>query len=266
MTIDQSEGAVTESRMNAGHGASDRVAVVCALEFERRALERAGIGEHADLLCIGAGAERVVAWCEREGAPRRRVILVGLCGALRESGVAGRGYLAATIIAPSGRQFRSDLAVQPKVKEAVARAGLRLAVVASADHVLTTPSEKRAVAEKTSAELVDMESAVFAEAATVFGWRWAIVRGVSDGCDDVLPRDIEKWVDERGRVRCARILIALTLRPWTVFTVMRLRRSSRGAMNEAARGVECLLDVLDRPVDSLVEPHTADAEPSTEVV
>jgi len=229
----------------ARHG-NDRPVILCALEFERAVMLRAGLDQRADIICCGPGAEAVVQWSEREGMERRNIVLAGLAGGLRESAIAGRAYLAATIIAPSGRQYRSAFAIElcSSVQRDV-REPLRSAIIASVDHVVTARAAKRAIAEKTSAEVIDMESAVFAEAATIFGWRWAVVRGISDDCGDSLPWGIERWVDARGRTRTLRAILSILRRPWILPAVLRLRRNSRAAMASAAEGLRVILDAME---------------------
>lgn len=41
------------------------------------------------------------------------------------------------------------------------------------------------------ADIIDMESAAFAPGATAAGWRWTILRGLSDNTENALPEAIK---------------------------------------------------------------------------
>jgi len=221
--------------------------VLCALEFERAALVQAGIDLLAEVACCGPGGDGIVRWAEREGPRREHVILAGLAGSLRETLEPGDAFIAATVMSPKGGHFRSAAEVALEGDRHVRRV-----VIASSERVLTTREEKRALAEKTGADLVDLESAVFAEAAGIFGWTWAIVRGVSDGAGQNLPAGIEKWVGADGRTRTLPVLLSILRRPWIVPGMLRLRRQSRRAM-EAAAEIVRELSSAGKPGDSIRE-------------
>jgi hypothetical protein len=156
------------------------------------------------------------------------VILAGLAGSLRGSFPPGRAFIISTVIAPDGRQYRA--AIDDRDAE---HRGVR-AVLASSAAVLTDPEEKRAFAEKTGADLVDLEGGIFAEAATMLGWRWMIVKGVSDGPAERLPPRIGAWVGADGRVRAGAVAASLLRRPWDLRRVRRLRAQSVRAMEAVA--------------------------------
>lgn len=209
------------------------------MKYEERALARAGIADVADLACCGPGPDAIVRWAETEGVGRSQVILAGLAGSLRETMRPGEAFVISTVTSPTGRHFRCD--VSPPAEDAGEKR-VRRAVVASAETILTTPQAKEAWAEKTGADLVDLESAVFAEAAAIFGWRWVIVRGVSDGPGEGLPHGIEHWLDQKGSVRPGRIAWSLAIRPWSIPMVLRIRRHAREAMANVAAILKALLD------------------------
>jgi nicotinate-nucleotide adenylyltransferase len=236
----------------AGEDQENRPIILCALEDEARALSRAGLDALARIVICGPGAEGIVRFGEREGSRARLVILAGLAGALRPGRLPGQSFLPATIVAESGRRFSTALATELIAREARGLSGqtrLRSATIASVDHVVKTVSEKRALAEKTSAELVDMESAMFAEAAGIFGWRWLIVKGVSDAHDEPLPRGIESWVDSSGATRTWRAIASLLARPWLIPAALRLRGQSRKAMQAVAESALHVLNAIagERP-------------------
>jgi len=218
---------------------AERPTILCALEFERSILSRAAWSTHASIDCCGPGAESVVRWAEQHGATRNVVILCGLAGGLRASAPAGQAFLVSTVITAAGRQHRS--LVEPATHGDDSRRTLRRAVLTSVPRIVANPAEKQALAEKSGAELVDLESGVFAEAACLFGWRWAIVRGVSDGHDASLPAQASAWVDTRGRTRPARVAVDLLTKPWLVRGTVRLRANSIAAMRAVSDAAGRLL-------------------------
>lgn len=222
-----------------GTSESSRPVILCPVEFERERLLAAGLGDRAEIICTGPGAGRVVHWSETKGPFATRVILAGLAGALRDISRPGEAYLVGTVISHDGRQFNAE----PELRsEGLDGRHHRRAVVASVPRVVTSAHEKRILADKTGADLVDLESGVFAQAGTILGWRWSIVRGVSDGCDVSMPRDIEQWVGPDGRTRAMRASWSMVTHPWRIPGVLDLRRNARRAMDQAAAIVRDLLE------------------------
>ena len=76
--------------------------VVCPLEFERRALRRAGLSG-CELACCGPGANALRSWAQ-DRKPDGPVILCGLAGSLREGFATGRAYVVTTVIGEDGSQ------------------------------------------------------------------------------------------------------------------------------------------------------------------
>lgn len=210
--------------------------VVCPLEYERRSLERAGVGRLSELDCCGPGAERLGAWAERLGGGERVVILAGLAGALHSKRPAGTAWQVTGV-----HDAQRDEPWVPTFDLAGRADGQERCVVTSTTGTVLGPVAKERLAGQTGADLVDLESVVFARAATRLGWRWGIVRGVSDGVDEALPGLIDRWIDERGRSRPGAVALALLRRPGWMPGVIRLAGQSRSAMRAvAARVVEIL--------------------------
>jgi nucleoside phosphorylase len=103
---------------------------------------------------------------------------------------------------------------------------------------LADADAKRAERARSGADVVDMESAAFAREAMARGWRWTIVRGISDGALDALPADVADWTDADGRTRAARVAVALLRRPALARDMARLGARSRRAMAAVARALD----------------------------
>ena len=116
------------------------------------------------------------------------------------------------------------------------------AVVSCPASTLTTPAAKRAWADRSGADLADLESAAFARIAVRKGWNWGIVRGVGDGPDATLPSVIDTWVDGRGRSRPGRVLRAVLGGRVGIGRLARLRADGIAAMSAAAVVLQRMLE------------------------
>ncbi len=208
---------------------SKRPVVVCPLSFEARLLARSEAGRRCAVPCSGPGASAIERWASRQ-APQGLVILCGLAGSLREQFPAGSAWEALAVLDEGGRRLEPTL-----------RHTHRGAVLSSSPRTLATPEAKRAWAEATGADLVDLESAAFARAAAARGWQWAVVRGVSDGPTGALPHDVDEWVDEHGRTRMTAVLRAVAARRVRAADLRRLRAESASAMCAAAELIRSML-------------------------
>jgi adenosylhomocysteine nucleosidase len=121
----------------------------------------------------------------------------------------------------------------------------RRATCLSVDAPLADPAAKRAAGIAHAADIVDMESAAFADVSTTRGWRWAIIRGISDAVDDRLPAGIDRWTDQWGETQLGTVAGDLATRPWMLPAVIALGRRSRAAMH-AVRDALLQLDANER--------------------
>lgn len=211
--------------------------VICPLEFERRALLQAGVGKYCEVRCCGPGALATRQCVQSSAITDRPIILAGLAGALREDIAKGSAHVATRVIDDAGHAWHP-----PGIAEGDPP-GPSGPTIISTLHTITTTQDKHALAQRSGADLVDLESAAFAEAASAAGRRWAIVRGVSDGLHDALPEDIDEWVDEQGRTRTSAVIAAILRRPALVGEVRRLRADSIEAMNAVAGVIDSMLSV-----------------------
>jgi len=245
-------------------GPSARVTIVCPLEFERRALARAGLATLCDLHRSGPGRAAITAWAAAIDPPPGPVVLAGLAGGLQPPPAADSDATAAGPAATSRARIVTrvrDEAGKVCVLSAVASAGPVLptgsprpasgkvcvlsalllsaleppdCTVVSRGRIVVSAREKRALGEETGADLVDLESAAFAETATARGWSWGIVRGVSDDVGTDLPAGVGSWTDDRGRTRPLRVLADVLRRPASIASLLRLRRDGERALREVA--------------------------------
>ncbi|MCH8152972.1 MAG: hypothetical protein IH830_11450 [Planctomycetes bacterium] len=215
-----------------GRNVDSRPIIVSPLEFERRALRRAGLGHRCRLFCCGPGSRAIQHWAASVTlvAPATQpVILAGLAGSLRKTYMTRSAHLISTVIGDDGRRWA------PSFGSPLQMTNRSASIIASSPTTLTTPIAKRAFADRSGADLVDRESAAFAEAATQRGWRWAIVRGVSDGLQETLPPQIDDWIDQTGRAKASAVLGGILRHPGVVRDIGRLRRDGLAAMQAVAK-------------------------------
>lgn len=216
----------------------ERPLLVCALEFERRMLLRAGLGGTAEIHCCGPGVNNVRSWAGQVHPANRVVILCGVAGGLSPKLAPGDAMVMVDVIDPVRNVRRRSEVVQ----ECSRQSQFPLGSIAGSSTIIHNPQAKRELFERTGAQMVDMESAAFAEIAADRGWRWAIVRGVSDGADESLPIEAANWVDERGRTKPLAVAGTLLRRPVLVPTMLRLRRNSALALDSVADLVRKLIN------------------------
>lgn len=172
--------------------------------------------------CSGPGAGAMgrlaSAWPWPRGVP---VILAGVAGSLGE-------------LAPGTATWVTAIHDSPH-RPSLPRRGAppRPACVLTASEPIHGANRARRRTE-TCADLVDLESAGFAEAAVRAGVPWGIVRGISDGPTLEPPVCIWNWVDARGRTRALRVARDLALGPTRLGPVMALRAATAAALRSVA--------------------------------
>jgi nicotinate-nucleotide adenylyltransferase len=209
---------------------ADPPLVFCPLGFERRAFLRFG---KLPVVTTGPGSDGIRrAFAARDRWPVRNprfVILFGLAGSLDARLAPGTDHACGEVVSGNATTpLRSTL-----IPGACAR-------VVEQTNLARTPEEKSRLATDTRAQLVDLESYAFASCAESAGLRWGVVRGISDGADETLPAELEGFVDARGETSVARVLAAIVRRPALVPALIRIGRSSRLALRNAAFTVDAL--------------------------
>lgn len=202
-----------------------RPIVICPLDIERR-VALAAVGGRADVITSGPGPAGIAAAFESLGthaAARQRLhILFGLCGGLERTACSPR---ITAVLNEQGQRWTAPVAVSGPEPTAV---------VLGVDSPAFTTDEKKLRRVQSGADVIDTESHSFASFASSLGWRWSIVRGVSDGPNTELPRQTEHWVNARGATRTARAIRDLVFHPSLLPQVLRLRRCSARALTAAA--------------------------------
>ncbi len=132
--------------------------------------------------------------------------------------------VAEAIDARTGERFPTDGA------RAAEGAPLRLVTLG---HVARR-EEKRPLAERYGASLVDMEAATVGRLARAHGLAFVCLRGVSDGYTDELP-DFNRFITHDGQLRTAALALHAAVRPRLWPTLAALGRNSTAAAEALAR-------------------------------
>lgn len=200
------------------------VIVLCPLDFEVSALRPAARRLGWNLVLTGP-AEGPAAWLRsHRPAAGTPVVLAGVAAGLREPARAGTAW-AASSVHHAGEAWQPTL-VLPDAPLA------RLVCVGT---LLHTPADKRQAALAADASLACMESGAFARQAHQLGLRWAVVRGVSDGPDHTLPREVSGWTDSAGRTRLGAVARSVLGRPALLAALVQCGRDGRAAMRAVAQ-------------------------------
>lgn len=212
--------------------------VLCPMHIEwthvSRAVRCAGL-TGVRVLQTGIGKDAILRALDRElhevsKAPQPSVvILAGVAGGL--SAVDDVPPIS-RIIDANGREWTPTHAPAHLVR------GVTLIAV---DEIISSPADKRALAERTGASIVDMESHAFAQRCEALGLAWSVVRGVSDTPEETLPSEVLSWVTPEGDTRTLRAIVDLARKPTLIpHMVATLRRSSRVMPKVGARVDELL--------------------------
>ena len=151
-----------------------RLLVVAALPSELpRGLRAAG----ADGLLVGARGRDLPERLPGDGP----VLVTGTCGALTKVHARGTLVLAEGVL-DEGEILVADAPLRRLLAEALAAAGLEAAGgrIVQASGVVDADEERAALARRSGAAFVDLESARIARACIAEGRPWAILRHVTD--------------------------------------------------------------------------------------
>lgn len=213
--------------------------ILCPMHIEfaavRRALRAATLEHSARLVRTGVGKDAILRSLRdhAQRQPTSLAILAGVCGALRH--VPDRPAIS-RVIDQHGHTWSDGVGFDP--------AGVTLIAV---DQIVATPADKAALAQRSGAAIVDMESHAFAAACRDMALPWTVIRGVSDTPEETLPAQVIHWIRPDGTTIVARaaldMLRAPTLIPHIVGVV---RRSNRVLPLVAAQAVQLARAALPR--------------------
>ena len=192
--------------------AVEPLTLACALEVEERAARRAG----ARSARVGLRASQPL--------PDGRLISFGLAGALVPGLEPGQIVTANRVVDEWGRLLWEG--------EPVALDGAIRGVVCAAPDVVDDPASRQALAERTGAVVVDMESGTLAASGRLAG----VVRAVSDARDQPVGR-LAFAANVDGSTKWSAVALAFLFQP---VASLRTALSARRAIGRLERAAEAL--------------------------
>jgi len=138
--------------------------------------------------------------------------------------------LPKTVMGPDPSLFQVDPSWHERLRSRLeGRIDLRSETLIESPTVLMTPEEKRALASRTGAVAVDMESAAVAFTAEQAGLPFVAIRVISDTLDQTLPSSVLSAYDRSGHLKMWRLLRGLVQHPEELLGWVRLTTSLRKA-------------------------------------
>ncbi len=220
-------------------GALSAPGFVTGLPFERRIVEATARRLQIEAVAVRAAgndpaaAGRLATQLAAAGVDR--LISFGLCGALAPGLEAGDLVVAETVLCLG--QPPLDLA--PLFRPTAL--ALRTGRLVSVDVPVTTPAAKAALARRSGAIAVDVESYAIAAAAQAAGIGCIVARVVADEAADGIPAAALAGLGPDGGVQPLRVIAALGRRPGELGPLVKLARRTRRARATLGRVVPLLL-------------------------
>jgi adenosylhomocysteine nucleosidase len=211
-----------------------RLGVVVGLPQEAAILKRV-LGKATPLLaCTGAQPTRAMHSTARLAAAGATTLLsFGFAGGLDPSLRPGDIIVGAGVIAVDGTMRETHDALAQRLCAALDESGCRwtAGLVAGADQAVATAAAKEALAARTGALIVDMESHGVAAAGLPF----AILRVVVDPAERALPACVLAAVDPSGRVNILPLMAGLLRHPREIGSLLALARDNGPARKSLRR-------------------------------
>lgn len=151
----------------------------------------------------------------------RWLISTGFCGALIKGMKVGQIVVSNKISATDLEELTVDIGMSSD-----AARGLHVGRTLTVDHIVREVAEKQALAERTNAIAVDMETHAVALVCRERKTRFVAVRAVSDDLSEDLPAEILSVLGDTGAVRFGAVIGALWNRPGSYKDLWRLRGNS----------------------------------------
>ncbi|MHB1951175.1 MAG: phosphorylase family protein [Acidiferrobacteraceae bacterium] len=161
------------------------------------------------VVSCGGGAERARATARRLHAGGACALVSwGVCGALSPVLEPGALVLPARVGIPGGTLYGASEPWRQQVRETLAGTlTVHDGDLIQVSEVVATAVEKEDLHRRFRAVAVDMESAAVAEVASEARLPFLCVRAVVDAATTSVPAVFRHMIDDRGRIRLARLLV-----------------------------------------------------------
>lgn len=222
-----------------------RLGIVVAMTDEVRTLTKhpLGIGQtieiHEGVLVHLSGVGRKRASRAAQSLLNRGATALlswGTAGGLVPGLVPGSLVLPKTVMRSDSCLFQVDPSWHERLRSRLeGHMGLRSETLIESPTVLTTSEEKRALADRTGAVAVDMESASVAFVAKQAGLPFVALRVISDPFDQTLSSSVVSAYDTSGHLKTRRLLRELVRHPEELLGWLSLTMNLRKARRTLAR-------------------------------
>ena len=197
------------------------IVVIAALEAEVRTLRK--LPSHFAVSVSGMGAERACRAAKRAIDGGAHALVSWGCAAALDSRLApGTLLVPQTLQGHDGTRYSADVQWHRAFVAALKGRSAHTGALAHAAGILTSASDKRALAARSGAAAADMESAGIAKAAHEAGIPFLCVRVVADGADLTVPRELAQTVNADGSLDFVSGAARLVLSPWHWASAVRL--------------------------------------------
>lgn len=197
------------------------------------------------------------------------LISFGVAGALQENLLPGDLVLPESIAAD--QFYQTDTTWRTQIKQRLPN-GIHVtqAALATSERVLTTETEKRALAADTNACAVDMESGAIAAAAAETGIPFIAIRAITDPVQFSPPAALMCALHADGSIKPMHLLVLLLKRSVNLYELLRLAPGMRAAcatLKKVVRSTEAELSTpltrcnSKKDVNQTIQPRTSDPNP-----
>lgn len=205
-----------------------RIGIIVGLPQEAAILQKL-LGDRAPpIRCAGAQPLRAASGArELIAAGAQSLISFGLAGGIDPRMRPGDIVVADSVTAPDGRDYPVDAKLRQLLTHALRADGppCRNGVLAGIDRVLASAADKQALAARTGALAVDMESHAVAAAGRPF----AVLRVIIDPAERAIPAAVLAALGPSGGINPLRLLGGLARDPGAIGALWALARDNRAA-------------------------------------
>lgn len=214
-----------------------RLGIVVGLPQEAAILKEVLGAAAPPICCAGSHPARAAAAARELIAGGAEILLsFGYAGGLDPSLQAGDIVIPDRVTAPDGASYSADAPLGNQLRTALPVTPCRVGIIAGVDRVLASVEDKRAVALRTGAVAVDMESHAVASS----GYKFVVLRAIIDPADRALPTSVLKAVDDQGEVRPLTLIANLLHAPTDLSALLALWRDHAAARRSLRRAAAAL--------------------------
>ncbi|MEJ2084129.1 MAG: hypothetical protein P8Y44_00430 [Acidobacteriota bacterium] len=192
------------------------------------------LGRSVVVACTGDGAQAATRGLGRvlESQSCRAVVVIGVAGGLSPDLECGDVVVCSEVEAEDGSVVEMD---PDLIAQARRYPPIKIGSTVSAEHVAVTETDKRCLWLKHGSrpnQVVDLESVALSTVAQSFGLPCLVIRFVSDGPNERLPIDFNRFRNSDGGIDRARVLRQVIRRPHLMPELLRLRNRVRSGALE----------------------------------